>query len=314
MTSPEPLETFGTSVILHSVINTCENIAINQVGEGHMLQKNIAFLGAGSMAEAMIAAIVNSNHISPKQIFVTNKTNKERLNRIESKLGVRTVSLTDMPFNEIDFFILAMKPNGADESLSFLKHVLHTDQVVISVLAGISTAFMEERMNPGQQVIRVMPNTSSMIQESATAMSLGSYCSNSNAAFAKQLLSCMGKVYLIDEQQMDVFTGMAGSGPAYFYYLVEQMEKVGEQFGMDLETSRNIAAQTLYGAAKMIMENDESPAELREKVTSPNGTTAAGLDALMKYHGGEAMEQAVTLAAKRSKKISKELNRELIPS
>ncbi|WP_099157459.1 pyrroline-5-carboxylate reductase [Virgibacillus ndiopensis] len=277
-------------------------------------QKTIAFLGAGSMAEAMISGMIQTEKVPANQIIVTNKCNQDRLNMMKYKYGVRTVSLSDLPYEEVDFFILAMKPKGAEETLATIKDLISTNQVVISVLAGISTSYMEERLNPGQEVIRVMPNTSSMIQESATAMSAGANYDNNNAEFVQELLECMGKVYVIDEDQMDIFTGMAGSGPAYFYYLMEQMENIGKVSGMDGETARKIAAQTLYGAAKMIMEKEESPADLREKVTSPNGTTAAGLDALKKYNGGEAISQAVNHAAKRSKEISKELDQVLVSS
>ncbi|WP_188456277.1 pyrroline-5-carboxylate reductase [Virgibacillus oceani] len=277
-------------------------------------QKTIAFLGAGSMAEAMISGLIQTEKVPADQIIVTNKCNQDRLNRMKYKYGVRTVSLSDMPYDEVDFFILAMKPKGAEETLAAIKDVIRANQVVISVLAGISTSYMEERLNQGQEVIRVMPNTSSMIQESATAMSAGAHCDNNNTLLVQELLECMGKVYVIDEAQMDIFTGLAGSGPAYFYYLMEQMENIGKGSGMDGETARKIAAQTLYGAAKMIIEKEESPANLREKVTSPNGTTAAGLDALKKYNGGEAISQAVNHAARRSKEISKELDRVLVTS
>ncbi|GGB46979.1 pyrroline-5-carboxylate reductase [Virgibacillus dakarensis] len=277
-------------------------------------QKTIAFLGAGSMAEAMISGMIKTDKVPVNQIIVTNKGNQDRLNRMEDKYRVRTVTFSEMPFREADFVILAMKPKGAEETLATIKDLLRPDQVVISVLAGISTSYMEERLNAGQKVIRVMPNTSSMIQESATAMSLGTDTNDSDSRMVKELLSVMGKVYVIEEEQMDIFTGLAGSGPAYFYYLIEQMENIGKVSGMDGKMARKIAAQTLYGAAKMIMDRDESPAELRKKVTSPNGTTAAGLEALKKYHGGEAISQAVSHATNRSREISEEIDRVLIPS
>ncbi|WP_404451571.1 pyrroline-5-carboxylate reductase [Virgibacillus necropolis] len=276
--------------------------------------KTVAFLGAGNMAEAMISGLIQNEKIPTKQIIVTNKSNQDRLNLIKYKYGVRTVPIKELPYEEIDYFILAMKPKGAEKTLSEIKDRLTSNQVVTSVLAGISTSYMEERLNAGQEVIRVMPNTSSMIQESATAMSLGTHTKEQNAEAVKELLACMGKVYVIDEDQMDVFTGIAGSGPAYFYYLMEQMENIGKVNGMDNKTARKIAAQTVYGAAKMIMEKEETPAELIDNIVSPNGTTAAGLEALKKNNGGEAITEAVTHAAKRSKEISKELDNVLVPS
>ncbi|MFZ3579726.1 pyrroline-5-carboxylate reductase [Virgibacillus sp. DJP39] len=277
-------------------------------------QKTIAFMGAGNMAEAMISGMIQTEKIPAQQIIVTNRGNQDRLNLLKEKYGVRISSITELPYSEIDFLFLAMKPKGAEETLSVIKNLIPKQQVVISVLAGISTSYMEERLNPEQKVIRVMPNTSSMIQESATAMSIGAYTDEGNAAMVEELLACMGEVYVIPEDQMDIFTGIAGSGPAYFYYLMEQMENIGQVSGMDNEMARKIAAQTVYGAAKMIMENEETPAELIDNIVSPNGTTAAGLNALKKHNGGVAISQAVNHAAKRSKEISKELDNILVPS
>lgn len=274
--------------------------------------KTIAFLGAGSMAEAMIAGIVNAKKISQDQIIVTNKSNRQRITELEMKYGIKGMSREEMDFKNIDIFILAMKPKDAEVALHSIKDQLKPEQLVISVLAGISTAFMEYNLEEGQQVVRVMPNTSSMIGESATAISKGKYTAKSKLEDAKELLSCIGEVYVIKEDKMDIFTGIAGSGPAYFYYLMEHIEKAGKEAGLDVEMSRKIASQTILGAAKMVMENDETPAELRENVTSPNGTTAAGLDALASYGGGKAIAQAVKHAAQRSKEISAQLKNKSI--
>lgn len=276
--------------------------------------KTIAFLGAGSMAESMISGVISAEKIPADQVYVTNRSNTGRLHEIHTKYGVQTMPQSDLPFEQIDLFILAMKPKGAEEALGTIKDQLTPDQVILSVLAGITTEFMEGHLNAGQQVVRVMPNTSSMIQESATAVVAGKNTSRGNVEMVKALLECMGQVYIIDEDQMDVFTGLAGSGPAYFYYLMENMERVGVEKGIDEETVRKIVAQTIFGAAKMVLEKEEAPASLRKKVTSPNGTTASGLEALRKYNGGEAISQAVEYAAKRSKEISKELEGALVTS
>jgi pyrroline-5-carboxylate reductase len=269
--------------------------------------RKIAFLGAGSMAESMIAGIVKSRKIRPEYIYVTNRSNGARLERLENRYGVIGLPQKELPYGEIDVFILAMKPNGAGEALESLKGKIGPDQLVVSVLAGISTGYMEENLKAGQQVVRVMPNTSSMIQESATAMSSGKNTTKANLADVKEMLSCMGKVFLIEEEQMDIFTGLAGSGPAYFYYLMEHMEQIGTENGLDENMVREIIAQTIFGAAKMIMEKGENPAVLRKNVTSPNGTTASGLNALQRYNGGKAITQAVNHAAQRSKEMNREL-------
>lgn len=277
-------------------------------------EKRVAFLGAGSMAESMIAGIVQKEIIPADQLYVTNRSNQMRLQELNATYGIQALTKEALPYGEIDLFILAMKPQGAAEALGELKDKIRPDQVVISVLAGISTEFMEDHLKDGQQTVRVMPNTSSMIQESATALSPGRHTDMDSVLHVKELLSCMGKVFLIEESQMDIFTGLAGSGPAYFYYLMEHMEKAGVEKGMDENMVREIVAQTILGAAKMILSNDEAPSSLREKVTSPNGTTASGLEALRKNNGGKAISEAVYHAAKRSKELNEEMAGALVTS
>jgi pyrroline-5-carboxylate reductase len=276
--------------------------------------KNIAFIGAGSMAEAMISGIISSNKIPAAQIIACNKSNIDRRAYLEEKYGIQTSSLEQLNYSEIDLFILAMKPKDAAESLLNLKDKVQQHQIVSSVLAGISTSFMEEHLPQNQPVIRVMPNTSSMVEESATALTAGKHTKMDDVLEVKELLESMGEVFIIEEEKMDIFTGIAGSGPAYFYYLMEHMEKAGKEEGLESKVARKIIAQTLLGAAKMIMESEEGPIELRENVTSPNGTTAAGLAALMDNGGGNAIAQAVNSASKRSKEISDELKKVLVTS
>ncbi|MGG3797876.1 pyrroline-5-carboxylate reductase [Metabacillus fastidiosus] len=273
-----------------------------------MLQKTtIAFLGAGSMAEAMISGIVNEGIVPANQIIVTNRSNEGRLKELKQKYGVRGMKREDLQFEHIDLFILAMKPKDIDDVLLSLKDSLKENHLLLSVLAGITTSYMENLLHEGQQVIRVMPNTSSAIGESATAISKGSSVTGDNVELTKQLLESIGKVYEIEEDKMDIFTGLAGSGPAYFYYLMEHMESVAAEAGLHVETAREMIAQTILGAAKMVQISGKTPAALRRNVTSPNGTTAAGLKALAEHSGGEAISQAARQAARRSKEISSQL-------
>ena len=275
-------------------------------------EKVIGFIGAGSMAEAMISGIVASEIIPAKNVVVSNRSNIERLMELENKYGVRGVMKQDLNMNELDIIVLAMKPKDIESALASLKDQLNASQLLLSVLAGVSTSYMEEGLKPGQPVIRVMPNTSSMIGESATAISAGKHVAMDHIVDTKVILETIGKVYTIEEEQMDVFTGVAGSGPAYFYYLMEHMEKTAKDAGLDEEVTRDVVAQTILGAAKMMQTNNEEPASLRKKVTSPNGTTAAGLEALSENGGGKAISAAIKGAAERSKEISAEKEKELV--
>ncbi|WP_088034236.1 pyrroline-5-carboxylate reductase [Evansella clarkii] len=277
------------------------------------LNKQIVFIGAGNMAEAMISGMVTTGTVEPGQITVTNRSNGERLAELNERYGVRGVPRHIVKLGEADVVIMAMKPKDAEKCLVSLKDELHADQVLMSVLAGITNSFMEEHLQTGQQVIRVMPNTSSMIQESATAISPGENVTMKNIKLAKTLLQAIGEVYVIEEDQMDLFTGIAGSGPAFYYYLTEHIEKAAEENGMDSGQAREIAAQTLLGAAKMMMEREESPAQLRRNITSKNGTTAAGLTDLAENGGGRAIRAAIEGAMNRSKEISNQLEKKKEP-
>ncbi len=256
------------------------------------------------MAEAMISGIVNTRKIPPNQLYVTNRSNVKRLQNLEKVYGINTVTRENLQLDKMDLIVLAMKPKDVLTSLQSIKNYMKPNQLILSVLAGVSTKFLEQHLPSGQQVIRVMPNTSSMIGESATAISAGEQTSPQNIKTAKELLQGIGEVYVIPEEKMDIFTGIAGSGPAYFYYLMEHMEKEGLKAGLPEDITRQIIAQTIVGAAKMIQENSSTPSVLRKKVTSPNGTTEAGLQALSMNGGGKAISSAVKEAANRSREIS----------
>ncbi len=259
------------------------------------------------MAEGMISGILQSKKLPASQIHVTNHTNHQRLKELQKKYGIQGIKKEALDYQNIDCFILAMKPKDAEAALVSLKPHIQPHQLILSVLAGISISFIENALHENQPVIRIMPNTSSTIGASATAMSEGSSVTADQSETAKQLLRCMGEVYAIEENKMDIFTGIAGSGPAYFYFLMEHIEKAGAEAGLSQKLTREIGAQTLLGAAKMLLESPEDTTVLKDNITSPNGTTAAGLKALEESGGGEAIEQAVKHAAKRSKTISQEL-------
>ena len=269
--------------------------------------KNIAFLGAGSMAEAMISGIVDSKKVPLSQITVSNHHNKERLKTLKKKYNIQAVSQEQLQIVQHDIIILAMKPKDAKDAIQSIAPLLQSDQLILSVIAGLQTSFIERLLPSGQQVIRVMPNTSSMIGESATALSSGKHTTQQNMELAKEVFQCIGEVFIIAENQMDIFTGIAGSGPAYLYYLMEHMEKVGIGAGLPEKVTREIIAQTFLGAAKMVQEQELTPTILRKNVTSPNGTTAAGLQALSENGGGKAISEAIKQAAQRSKLMSQQI-------
>ena len=212
--------------------------------------KNIAFLGAGSMAEAMISGIVDSKKVPLSQITVSNHHNKEQLKTLKKKYNIQAVSQEQLQIVQHDIIVLAMKPKDAEDAIQSIAPLLQSDQLILSVIAGLQTSFIERLLPSGQQVIRVMPNTSSMIGESATALSSGKHTTQQNMELAKEVFQCIGEVFIIAENQMDIFTGIAGSGPAYLYYLMEHMEKVGIGAGLPEKVTREIICPNLPRCSK----------------------------------------------------------------
>ncbi|WP_425427807.1 pyrroline-5-carboxylate reductase [Terribacillus saccharophilus] len=279
---------------------------------GILTNKRILYVGAGSMAEGMIAGMDGSDSMHHEQIYVTNRTNSERLYELQERYAITGIPQAEVDWSSMDIIILAMKPKDLTASLIDLQDKVQEGQLIISVAAGIQNEQIEHYLPENQPVVRIMPNTSSTIGESATAIAPGTHVSVEQLTLVTELVKTFGEAFVIAEEQMDVFTGMAGSGPAYFYKLMEHFEETGVAAGFDRDTARKIGTQTMLGAARMLVETEEEPAILRKKVTSPNGTTAAGLEALNDAGAGEAMTKAILSAAERSNEISEELKKQLL--
>lgn len=266
----------------------------------------ISFVGAGSMAEAVIAGIVNTQFLQGNQVYVMNKENKARLSELQEKYGVIGDTDKRRVLGGADIVIFATKPYDMEEALKDVRDFIQPNQLIISVVAGVSTASIIEQLGKEVPVIRTMPNTSATIGYSATAMSKGKYATDEHLALAEQLFSAVGTVSVVEEEQMHIVTGISGSGPAYIYYLVEAMEQAALEEGLDKQTAKQLITQTIIGAGKMLQERTEPVSVLRENVTSPNGTTAAGIRTLGEFKFQEAVIQCVKNATKRSVELGEE--------
>ncbi|MDI3328920.1 MAG: pyrroline-5-carboxylate reductase [Alicyclobacillaceae bacterium] len=265
----------------------------------------LGFLGAGSIAEAMIRGLLRAGVVGSDQILVANRNNGERLTRLADQYGVRRAARDEL-IRRSNVLILAMKPKDAAEALSEVRAQLSGEPLVISVLAGIPTDWIEERIGRPVPVVRAMPNTSCTVGESATALAAGRHAGESHLEIARVMFGAVGRVVVVPEDRLDAVTGLSGSGPAFLYYIVEALTEAGKAAGLDEETAKVLVEQTLYGAAKMIRETGESPAELRRQVTSPGGTTMAGLEVLDRRDVAGAVREAVWRAAERAREMREE--------
>jgi pyrroline-5-carboxylate reductase len=275
-----------------------------------LADKRIFFLGAGSISEAMIKGLLETEAVAPHQITICNRQNAARLAALEAKyrVSVSADKLADLA--AADVMLLTVKPFDMAAALGQVGAAIGTHQLVVSVAAGVTTGAIERNLAPGVPVIRAMPNTSSFVQASATALSRGRWADDAQLALARRLFAAIGTVATVDEAALDAVTGLAGTGPAYIYYVVEALLEGGLAAGLDERTCRDLLLQTVHGAAKMLHTTGQPPAELRRQVTSPNGTTMAGIGVLDDQGVKEAFRRAVLRATERAGEMGRAASEE----
>lgn len=271
----------------------------------------IAFVGAGSMAEAMISGITKRSHITTNQITVMNRSKQERLEFLRETYGVSTTHSYETLFQDANIVILAVKPKDVLTVLSSIKSYLQDGMLLVSVVAGVSIENIEKIIERKMAIIRTMPNTSAAVGQSATAISHNSVVTEKQLTMTTELLETIGTVTLVNESQLDAVTGLSGSGPAYIYYLIEAMENSAELIGLEQDAAKSLILQTIIGAAEMLLQSPKTPKVLRQEVTSPGGTTEAGIKILQSRNVQEALTECIVKAAQQSKRMGQKLTEEI---
>ncbi|NVN89689.1 MAG: pyrroline-5-carboxylate reductase [Desulfuromonadales bacterium] len=263
---------------------------------------NIGFIGGGNMAEAIIKGLL-AGGVTPDSITVAEPLQSRR-EFLASRYAVAASESCQNVAGNADIIILAIKPQVADSVLSDLAPAISSEKLVISIMAGISTGFIEEHLSSGLRVVRVMPNAAALIQAAATAICPGKKAAEKDLEMTREIFSRVGTVVTTSEKLMDAVTGLSGSGPAYVFGFIEALSDAGVKNGLARDVSLALSVQTVLGAARMVSETGEHPALLKEKVTSPGGTTIAGLHTLEngRFHG--LVMDAVDSACNRSKELS----------
>lgn len=263
----------------------------------------ISFIGAGSMAEAIMAGLIEKNICHGKDIFVTNREDRTKLEELERRYGVHATYQMEELTKDADMVIFAVKPKDAESALEKIRPFINENTFFISVMAGISLAFLKEKLQVNCAVARAMPNTSASVGKSATALSFNQWVSKKQEDLAVTVFSSVGMTTVVEESKLDAITALSGSGPAYIYYIVEAMEQSAQEIGLDPETAKELILQTLAGAAEMLSTSDQEASELRKAVTSPGGTTEAGIQVLQSKKVEEAFIECIKAAAAQSKKL-----------
>ncbi|KGR74703.1 pyrroline-5-carboxylate reductase [Ureibacillus sinduriensis] len=265
--------------------------------------QKILFVGAGSMAEALIQGWVEQKVIPSENIYVTNRSKIERLIELSESYAVNILDDNEK-IRDMDLIILAMKPKDIQPAMERIQPFLNKDTAVLSVLAGIPIHTIEEGIG-NRPIARVMPNTSATIGMSASGIAFNERVDDYQKVLYLQMMEAIGIVIEVEEDKLHAVTALSGSGPAYLYYLLEAWEAVGSEFGLSKEVVRQLMVQTIAGSAAMLQSVKEEPTTLRRKVTSPGGTTEAGITALENNRFNEAIYACIKSAEARSRELAK---------
>ena len=263
----------------------------------------VAIVGVGVMGETLLAGLLRSG-ADPGDLLVVEKR-PERAEELATKYSV-AVADDLAAAGGVDTIALVVKPQDMAEVLLELDPHLHVGQLLISLAAGITTAYIERHVREGVAVVRVMPNTPALVDEGMAAISAGTHCDDQHLAVAERLFGATGRVIRVPEKQQDAVTAISGSGPAYLFFVVEAMIEAGVHLGLPRTTASELVVQTMVGSAKLLRESGEHPTVLRERVTSPGGTTAAAVRELEDHKVRAAFITAMEAARDRSIALASE--------
>jgi pyrroline-5-carboxylate reductase len=262
----------------------------------------IAFLGAGNMATALVRGAVSRGGLTPGQLAVSD-IRPEACAQLVDELGIEAAASNPAAVAFGDVIVLAIKPQVLASVLAEVVPHLKPQQLVISIVAGMSISRLSLMLGGHERIVRAMPNMPAVVGAGATALARGPGASEDDYARAAKLFESAGEVVRIEERLMDAVTGLSGSGPAYAFVAIEALADAGVRQGLARDVAIRLAAQTLLGAAKMVLETGEHPACLKDQVTSPGGTTIAGVAALEREGFRHALHAAVEAAAQRSREL-----------
>ncbi|WP_340820864.1 pyrroline-5-carboxylate reductase [Methanolobus sp. WCC4] len=266
--------------------------------------KKLGFIGTGKMGSALIKGICDAGIFSPSEVYASDLY-EPSLEELKQDVGVNVSTDNKVTVTSSDVIVLAVKPQILKKVISTIKEDVTGDKLIISIAAGVKLEDIEKEFNAGTRVVRVMPNIAATVAEAASAITQGTNASKEDAEDALQIFGSVGSAIQVPENLMDAVTGLSGSGPAYIFPVIEALADGAVHEGLDRNSAMVLAAQTVIGAAKMVLETGMHPGELKDMVTSPAGTTIRGIRALEENGIRAAFMQAVIESSNRSKELGK---------
>jgi pyrroline-5-carboxylate reductase len=267
----------------------------------------LSFIGAGNMAEAMIRGLLRGNVFAPGDV-VASGPRAERMRELAEAYGIGTTA-NNREAAAARIVVLSVKPQILSKVLDEVADAIDPEALVISIAAGVPVAAIQSRLPGGTRVVRAMPNTPALVDAAATAIAGGEHARESDLADAKRIFDSIGITVILDESLLDAVTGLSGSGPAYVFLILEALSDAGVKVGLSRRTAQLLAAQTVLGSAKLLLETNEHPGRLKDMVTSPGGTAITGLHTLEAGGVRTTLMNAVEAATRRSRELGEALLR-----
>ncbi len=265
------------------------------------IEGTVGFIGTGNMAEALIRGLLHAG-VAGKEQTLGSDPREERRTELSERYGIRVVADNLEVARQAETLVLSVKPQVMANVLDQVGSQIHPHALVISIAAGIPLAAIEARL-PQARVIRTMPNTPALVDAGATAIAAGGHATEADLQSAKKIFDSIGTTVILEETQMDAVTGLSGSGPAYIFLIIEALSDAGVKMGLSRYNAQALAAQTVLGSAKLLLETNEHPGRLKDMVTSPGGTAIAGLHTLEAGGLRTTLMNAVEAATTRSREL-----------
>jgi len=267
-------------------------------------ERTVGFIGAGNMAEALIRGLLEARLVTAERLVAADILEARR-RHIQQRYGVETVSDAGAVASKASILILAVKPQDMETALRSIAASVDQSKTIISIAAGTPIVFIAERLPAKAKIVRVMPNAPALVLAGAAAIAKGEHVTAGDLQIAETIFSAVGKAVLVDEKHLDAVTGLSGSGPAYVFLFIEALADGGVKMGLPRDVAMLLAAQTVFGSAKMLIESGRHPAELKDTITSPGGTTVAGLHAVERGRLRGTLMEAVEAGTLRSRELGK---------
>ncbi len=266
-----------------------------------MIDRRIAFLGAGNMANAIIRGLLRAG-LAKEKITATVRRDEKR-QELEATYGVQVSFDNVAAAKNADVIVLAVKPQALDKVLMQIAPSIDRSKLIVSVAAGVPIAAIERRLGAGARIVRTMPNTPCLVGAGATALSAGEHATPDDLQLATAMFDSVGLTTVVDEYLLDAVTGLSGSGPAYIFLVIEALSDAGVKVGLSRHQALKLAAQTVLGSAKLLLETNSHPGQLKDQVTSPGGTAIAGLHTLEAGGLRTTLIDAVEAATNRARQL-----------